>query len=228
MPTSPKVGIRVCRCLACGIEPLRRVGLYTEAMHPPPRSKREPPAGWGARFEALRNIPPLLKMVWRTSPGLAVATVVLRLIASFLPVATLWVAKLIIDIVVGAVAGKPVDPSRIWVLLTIEFSLRIRFRRTEPGLNLCDSLLGDKFTNFVSIRMMEHASELDLVSFEDPEFYDKMEEPTPDDEPARYGRRTCGHGPADDHACFLIDRDCLVLTLVPGDAGRGRGPGLPG
>jgi ATP-binding cassette subfamily B protein len=175
MPTSPKVGIRVCSCLRCHIGPLRRVRLYTEGMHPPPRSKREPPAGWGARFEALRNIPPLLKMVWRTSPGLAVATVLLRLIASLLPVATLWVAKLIIDIVVGAVAGKPVDASRIWVLLAIEFSLAFASDLLSRGVNLCDSLLGDKFTNFVSIRMMEHASELDLVSFEDPEFYDKME-----------------------------------------------------
>ncbi len=43
------------------------------------------------------------------------------------------------------------------------------------AVNLSDSLLGDKFTNHVSLRLMEHANELDLVSFEDPVFYDKLE-----------------------------------------------------
>ncbi len=40
---------------------------------------------------------------------------------------------------------------------------------------LCDSLLGDRFTNRVSVRLMRHATELDLASFEDPVFYDKLE-----------------------------------------------------
>jgi ATP-binding cassette subfamily B protein len=38
-----------------------------------------------------------------------------------------------------------------------------------------DSLLGDRFTNQVSLKLMEHATTLDLTSFEDPVFYDKME-----------------------------------------------------
>jgi ATP-binding cassette subfamily B protein len=43
------------------------------------------------------------------------------------------------------------------------------------AVNLSDSLLGDKFTNHVSLRLMEHANRMDLVSFEDPVFYDKLE-----------------------------------------------------
>jgi len=44
-------------------------------------------------------------MVWETSPTLSTASVVLRLVSSFLPLATLWIGKLIIDLVVRAVAG---------------------------------------------------------------------------------------------------------------------------
>jgi ATP-binding cassette subfamily B protein len=40
---------------------------------------------------------------------------------------------------------------------------------------LRDSLLGDRFTNRVSVRLMRHATRLDLASFEDPVFYDKLE-----------------------------------------------------
>jgi ATP-binding cassette subfamily B protein len=35
--------------------------------------------------------------------------------------------------------------------------------------------LADRFTRYVSIRVMEHASRLDLSSYEDPVFYDKLE-----------------------------------------------------
>src|SRR5262249_9473262 len=38
-----------------------------------------------------------------------------------------------------------------------------------------DALFADRFTRYVSIRVMEHASRLDLASYEDPVFYDKLE-----------------------------------------------------
>ena len=41
------------------------------------------------------------RMVWETSPPLVVATIVLRLLRALLPLAMLWVPKLIIDAVVG-------------------------------------------------------------------------------------------------------------------------------
>ena len=55
-----------------------------------PRTLRE-------RFGALRNLPPFLKLVWQTSPALTLATLLLRLTRAVLPVATLFVGKLIID-----------------------------------------------------------------------------------------------------------------------------------
>lgn len=137
--------------------------------------KREASAGWRERFLALRNLRPLLTMVWATSPVLASLTVLLRLIDSLLPVATLWVAKLIIDAAVRIVSGESGDSGRIWLLLAAEAGLAILADLLGRGTVLCDSLLGDQFTNHMSLRMMEHANRLDLVSFEDPVFYDKLE-----------------------------------------------------
>ena len=44
------------------------------------------------------------------------ATVVLRLLRAVVPIATLWVGKLIIDIVVAARMGRP-NISRLWMLV---------------------------------------------------------------------------------------------------------------
>ena len=93
----------------------------------------------------------------------------------FLPLATLWVSKLIVDLVVRAIRHQPFSHSRIWVLLAIELVLALGSDILSRLISLVDSLLGDRFTNHVSIRLMEHATSLDLVSFEDPVFYDKME-----------------------------------------------------
>jgi ATP-binding cassette subfamily B protein len=144
-------------------------------VRPRPPKPSDGPQTWQERFEALKNVPPLLKMVWNTSPILSISTLALRLIAALFPLATLWVSKLIIDLVVRAIRHQPVDRSAIWKLLILELLLAIAADTTGRFISLVDSLLGDRFTNHVSIRLMEHANSLDLVSFEDPVFYDKME-----------------------------------------------------
>src|SRR5215510_2885601 len=49
------------------------------------------------RLGALRNLWPFFLQVWATSPALTATAVVLRLARALLPVATLYVGKLIID-----------------------------------------------------------------------------------------------------------------------------------
>ena len=144
-------------------------------MRPAPPKSTETPQTWRERLEALRNVPPLLRMVWATSPFLSVATLVLRFIAALFPLSSLWVAKLIIDLVVRAIRSQPIDHSLIWKLLIIELLLAVGSDVLGRLISLVDSLLGDRFTNHVSLRLMRHATSLDLVSFEDPVFYDKME-----------------------------------------------------
>jgi ATP-binding cassette, subfamily B, bacterial len=144
-------------------------------MRPVPLKSSEAPQSWRERFQALRNVPPLLKMVWETSPALSVFTLLLRCISALIPLATLWISKLIIDLVVRAIRHQHIDRSAIWKLLLLELLLAIASDTLSRFISLVDSLLGDRFTNVVSIRLMEHANSLDLVSFEDPVFYDKME-----------------------------------------------------
>jgi ATP-binding cassette subfamily B protein len=144
-------------------------------MRPAPAKSSDTPQSWRERLQALRNVPPLLRMVWATSPLLSIATLVLRFIAALFPLASLWVSKLIIDLVVKAIRSQPIDRSFIWKLLIIELLLAIGSDILGRCISLVDSLLGDQFSNHVSLRLMRHAASLDLVSFEDPVFYDKME-----------------------------------------------------
>jgi ATP-binding cassette subfamily B protein len=144
-------------------------------MRPPPSSSAETSQSWRQRFQALRNVPPLLRMVWGISKPLALGSLLLRGISALLPLATLWVSKLIIDLVVRAIRHQPYDHFLVWKLLLLELLLALSSDTLGRFISLIDSLLGDLFSNYVSLRLMEHAAALDLVSFEDPVFYDRME-----------------------------------------------------
>jgi ATP-binding cassette subfamily B protein len=141
----------------------------------PNKSSGDTPQTWRERFAALRNVPPLLRMVWETSRTLTILTLLLRCVSASIPLATLWVSKLIIDLVVRAIRHQSYERSTLWKLLALELLFAVASDLLGRAVSLVDSLLGDRFTNHVSLKLMAHASALDLVSFEDPVFYDKME-----------------------------------------------------
>jgi ATP-binding cassette subfamily B protein len=114
-------------------------------------------------------------MVWGASPPLVVTTTLLRLVRALLPIAMLWVPKLILDAVVAHILRKTGNLGDIWKLVAIELGLAVASDILGRANTLLDSLLGDRFTNLVSVRLMKHAAALDLSSFEDPVFYDKLE-----------------------------------------------------
>ena len=138
------------------------------------------------RVGALRNLRPFVAMVWRTSPGLAAASVALRLVRAFAPVATLYVGKLIIDDVVR-LAQAPARPETFqqWLdgglltglglLILTEFALTVMADVLGRVVSLVDGLLSERVTNASSVRLMEHAATLDLEVFEDAEFQDQLE-----------------------------------------------------
>jgi ATP-binding cassette subfamily B protein len=138
------------------------------------------------RVGALKNLRPFSVMVWRTSPQLTAASLVLRLVRALLPVITLFVGKLIIDDVVVLVQ-TPHKPETLWqwlnsglldwlgLLLIAEFALAVLADILGRIVSLVDSLLSERVTNSSSVRLMAHAATLDLEDFEDSEFQDQLE-----------------------------------------------------
>jgi len=100
---------------------------------------------------------------------------VLRLFASLLPIALLWIAKLIIDSIVHAVASHQPVGRGFWWLVAAEFGLAVLGSFVGRTIDYFDALLADKYTRHVSIEVMKHAAALDLATYEDPVFYDRLE-----------------------------------------------------
>ena len=134
-----------------------------------------PKPGFTDSIKALKLLIPFFKMVWRTSPPLTLANVLLRLIKSVVPLAQLFIGKLIIDEIVLLVNNKGDDYSTLWKWIAIEFSITLLSEVLSRLINLVDSLLGDLYGNFSSIELMNKAATIDLAMYENAEFYDKLE-----------------------------------------------------
>ncbi|WP_266170254.1 ABC transporter ATP-binding protein [Dyella subtropica] len=146
----------------------------------------EPKQSLRERFVALRNLPPFLRGIWQTSPFMSIATVVLRLLRALLPVATLYVGKLIIDEAIHLIrtGGNHADLSawldsgelhRLWWLLALEFALAAGSDILGRIVSLIDSLLSELYANTTSVQLMEHAASLDLEDFEDADLQDRLD-----------------------------------------------------
>jgi ATP-binding cassette subfamily B protein len=132
-------------------------------------------SGWQERLTALRNVPPVLKIVWESGPVVVTLGLIFRLFASLLPIALLWITKLIIDGIVHSLTAHQPVPLRFWWLVAAEFALAVLSSILARTIDYLDSLLGDKYTRYVSIRVMKHSADLDLIAYEDPVFYDRLE-----------------------------------------------------
>jgi ATP-binding cassette, subfamily B, bacterial len=138
-------------------------------------SEAKPEAKWSERLQALRKLPPVMRMVWNCAPEVVALSVGARLAVSVIPVALLWVTRIIIDAIDRHIWYHTALPHTFWLLVALEFALASLAAILGRALCFFDTVLADKFTRHISTRIMEHASRLDLIRYEDPLFYDKME-----------------------------------------------------
>jgi ATP-binding cassette subfamily B protein len=129
---------------------------------------------WRKRVNALRNIPPLLRIVWDSGRGVVAGGLTCRISAALLPLLMLSVSKRIFDGIQLRFSGQPL-PELFWWFVATEFLLAGLAGVLGRAIGYFDALLADRFTRYTSIRVIEHASRLDLSAYEDPVFYDKLE-----------------------------------------------------
>ncbi|HWF66389.1 MAG TPA: ABC transporter ATP-binding protein [Acidobacteriaceae bacterium] len=132
---------------------------------------------WRSRLNALRNIPPVMKMVWECGPKTMVWSGVLRILLALMPAAILRVSNYIINAVVVSLRHHPASPlpGNFWWVVGLEFALACIAALLSRAIGFCDSLLGDQYMQHISVRVIEHASKLDITAFENPDYYDRLE-----------------------------------------------------
>ena len=114
------------------------------------------------------------------------AMIILRLARALLPIAMLFIGKLIIDDVV-LLSRHPTPPSGIAalvgegalsplaLLLCAELALALLTDATGRAVSLLSELLANRFRDEASLRLMRHTATLDLKDLEDSEIQDRLD-----------------------------------------------------
>lgn len=130
---------------------------------------------WTKRLKALRDVPSIVSLVWESGRGVVSFGLILRIITALSPLALLAVARVILDGVVSFVShGGPLR-LHFWWWVGLEFAIASVTMLLSRATDFTDTLLADRYVKHISVRLMEKASSLDLATYEDPGFHDKLE-----------------------------------------------------
>jgi ATP-binding cassette subfamily B protein len=132
-------------------------------------------SAWRDRLRALKNVPPVLKIVWKSGPHVVTLGLVLRVLVALIPVSITYVTKLLLDQTVRIYNHQAELNNYLWMLAAAEFALAVISNLLSRMIDYYDSVLADRYTRYVSIEVMRHASSLDLQAYENPVFYDRLE-----------------------------------------------------
>ncbi len=136
------------------------------------RANAESP--WRDRLRALRNMPPVLRILWESGRAVVSWGIALRIVVAVLPFGVAKVAQYIITDIAAVLRHNPL-PANFWKLVATEIALNVLLGLITRAIDYSDSLLSNRYTQHVSVRVMEQASQLDLTTYENPLFYDRLE-----------------------------------------------------
>lgn len=128
-----------------------------------------------ASFASLRFLPRFFREIKQVAPGLFYGNLLLRSSSALLPLALLWVGKLIIDEVVAQRAVASPQWDLLWQYVGIELLLAVAADLINRGIIYSDALLGDRYAIESSVKIIRKTAELELARLEDADFYDKLE-----------------------------------------------------
>ncbi|WP_260706496.1 ABC transporter ATP-binding protein [Edaphobacter flagellatus] len=134
----------------------------------------KPQSPWLERVRALRNVPPVLRILWDSGPWVVTWGLILRGFVAVLPFGIAKVAQYILNDISIALHGHPLAPN-FWTLVVAEVVLNVLLGLLLRVIDYTDALLANRYTQLVSVRVMDQASRLDLTTYEDPAFYDRLE-----------------------------------------------------
>ncbi len=126
----------------------------------------------------LAGLPRAFRLVWDAHPGFTLSLAVFAVLGGVIPTATAWISKLLIDAVVAAAGGGggPGLVSRVIGLVAAQLGVSLAGSLLQTLRTVVQQALQELTANRVQRTIMQHANRLDLAFFENPRFYDTLQQ----------------------------------------------------
>ena len=107
---------------------------------------------WRERLRALRNMPPVLLILWQSGRSVVTWGLLLRVVVAVMPFAVAKVAQYIITDIAATLRGRSLAPN-FWKLVATEVGLNVLLGLLTRAIDYSDSLLANRYTQHVSVRV---------------------------------------------------------------------------
>lgn len=127
---------------------------------------------------ALANVPRAFALLWEAAPAGTLGLTAITVTDAAYPAAQAWAAKMILDGVVASIklGRTPAEGVRaVAPYLFLEFALVLAKDVGSRGRQLVQNLIDLRLGYLVTGRIVRKALTLEMRWFEDPEFYDKLQ-----------------------------------------------------
>ena len=153
----------------------RLASLANSSDVTPPPDKPTAKLSPGEFFKVFGYSKQAMRLVWETSPKLALWFCFLTVFAGVLPGAVAYVSKLLVDAVLQASQSGDVElRNHAFQIVGLELILVVTVAAFQRGLSTCSSLLRALLSQRVNQIILEKALTLSLSHFEDAKTYDKL------------------------------------------------------
>ncbi|WP_051963557.1 ABC transporter ATP-binding protein [Deinococcus misasensis] len=123
----------------------------------------------------MQDLSATLKLAWSTAPGQAFLLILLSIVQAFLPAATLWVSKLLLDAVTETISQRVNNLTLLVELLLLQILVGIVGSALSTAQNMVRELFADRLQNRISQQILSKASSLEVERFENAETYDALQ-----------------------------------------------------
>ena len=120
----------------------------------------------------------IFKMVWETGHWIFISLLLVSLLSGIIPVISSIISKDILNELQKVVAlDEKIEffASAVMMLIIFMFVFRILENLTSRLNSFVTRIAGEKIVRYVKLQIMNKAKDLDLASFDRPEFYEKLE-----------------------------------------------------
>jgi len=132
---------------------------------------------WREVRDSFAHTPKAVQLVWQTNRSATVGLAFLTLGGALLPAAQAWVGKLIVDGVVASIQGghDPEQTKTVFFYLILELVLFLLSTALNHARRLVQQLIQLQLANHVRGEIIRKALSLELVFFEHPDYYDRLQ-----------------------------------------------------
>lgn len=117
----------------------------------------------------------IIKLVWESSHALLLMMVFMAIFNGVMPIVGSLIGKELLNKLADAYSGVLTTFSIISFLLIMQFAYLL-FNTIVVRVNsTISSICGEKLANHIKMKIMNKAKEVDIASFDNPDFYSKME-----------------------------------------------------